>query len=418
MEKDSKVILDKENGKVHIEKLTISNPDTYNFLKDKENIEDWTTKAVIIGCVGLRQMILTENVDFVEKEFNRFIVKAKETFENQTKNINEKIEKTFSLNNTQSPLFQMKELIDSYFNKDKGQIKSIIDETFNLDNKKSALSQLIDELKNNSVNDDKQLKELLDPNKSDSPARRLKDQILEKINEIRDKEIKEIRDSVLKESAVELEKQKGTAKGFVFEEDVYSTLQTLASFYENEISLTGDKTGITGKKGDILIELENKKSIIVECKDSSAYSSKKTIDEINDAMENRKASFGIFLFAKREEMPRELCPIKITDKYIITYYDEDNLYFAYRIARLFSLKNIETSEDGVNFEKISSELSTMEDTFKNISAIQTKVTTIINSGEYIKDNLKILRDNLEGSIDKIKNALGQKFNEDSLVTKG
>ena len=47
-------------------------------------------------------------------------------------------------------------------------------------------------------------------------------------------------------------------------------------------------------------------------------------------MQNRKASFGIFLFAKREEMPKEFCPIKITDKYLITYYDEDNLYFAYR----------------------------------------------------------------------------------------
>jgi hypothetical protein len=412
MVKDSKVTLDKKNGEVHIENLTISNPDTYNFLKDKENLIDWTTKALIIGCVGLKQMILTDNIDFVEKEFNKFITKAKEAFENQTKNINEKIEKTFSLNNTQSPLFQMKELIDSYFNKDKGQIKEIIDETFNLDNKKSALSQLIEELKDNSEKDEKQLQELLDPNKSDSPARRLKDQILDKINEIRDKEIKDIRDSVLKESAVELEKQRGTSKGFDFEEEVYSTLQTLSSFYENQIVLTGDKRGIESKKGDILIELENKKSIIVECKDSSSYTAKKTIAEINDAMENRKASFGIFLFAKREEMPRELCPIKITDKYIVTYYDEDNLYFAYRIARLFSLKSIDNPGDNVNFDKISSELSTMEDTFKNVSMIQTKVSSIINSGEYIKENLKVLRDSIERSLEKIKDALGQKFNKD------
>ncbi len=358
-------------------------------------------------------MILTDNIDFVEKEFNKFITKAKEAFENQTKNINEKIETTFSLNNTQSPLFQMKELIDSYFNKDKGQIKEIIDETFNLDNKKSALSQLIKELKENSENDEKQLQELLDPNKSDSPARRLKDQILEKINELREKEIKDIRDSVLKESAVEIEKQRGTSKGFDFEEEVYKTLQTLSSFYENHISLIGDKMGIGSKKGDILIELENKKNIVVECKDSSSYTSKKTIAEINDAMDNRKASFGIFLFAKREEMPRELCPIKITDKYIVTYYDEDNLYFAYRIARLFSLKSIDNSDDNVNFDKISSELGTMEDTFKNVSAIQTKVSSIINSGEYIKENLKVLRENIEVSMEKIKNALGQKFNKDN-----
>ena len=54
MGNDNKVTLDKKNEEVHIEKLTISNPDTYNFLKDKENLTDWTTKALIIGCIGLK----------------------------------------------------------------------------------------------------------------------------------------------------------------------------------------------------------------------------------------------------------------------------------------------------------------------------------------------------------------------------
>ena len=189
MDNKNKVILDEKNAQICIENLTISNPDTYNFLKDKENLVDWTTKALIIGCVGLRQMVLTENIDFVEKEFNKFIVKAKEAFEKQTNNINEKIETTFSLNNTQSPLFQMKELIDGYFNKDKGQIKKIIDETFNIDNKKSSLSRLIEELKSNSEMDEEKFQELLDPNKTDSPIRQLKEHILNKLNEIRDKEI-------------------------------------------------------------------------------------------------------------------------------------------------------------------------------------------------------------------------------------
>jgi hypothetical protein len=411
MSQDNKVTLDNKNEEVYIEKLIISNPDTYHFLKDKKDLEDWTKKAIIIGCVGLRQMTLTENIDFVEKEFNRFIIKAKEVFEKQANNLNDKIETTFSLNNTQSPLFQMKELIDGYFNKDRGQIKRIIDDTFNMDNKKSALSTLIEELRKNSEIDEKKIYELLDPNKTDSPARRLKEQILEKLNEMRDKEIKDIRDQILKEKAIEIQKQKGTSKGFEFEDEVYVCLQTLASYYENVISVVGDQTGTGSKKGDILIELENKKNIIIECKDSSSYSCKKTIEEINEAIQNRNASFGIFLFAKRDEMPRELCPIKISDKYIITYYDEDNLYFAYRIARLFALREINSSEIGINFEKISSELNSLEDNFKGMDSISTKATTIINSGEYIRNNLKIIRDNIEESIRKIKKDLGEKYEE-------
>lgn len=413
MENKNKVTLNNKNAEVHIENLTISHPDTYNFLKDKENLEDWTTKALIIGCVGLRQMVLTENVDFVEKEFNKFITKAKETFEKQTDNINEKIETTFSLSNIQSPLFQMKEFIDGYFNKDKGQIKKIIDDTFNIDNKKSALSLLIEELKKNSEMDEKKLHELLDSNKTDSPAKHLKDQILEKLDEIRDRELKDIRDQVLKESAIALEKQKGTSKGFEFEKAVYTTLQTLASYYENTVNLVGDKSGVESKKGDILVELENKKSVIVECKDSAAYTSKKTIDEINEAIQNRKASFGIFIFAKRDEMPKELCPIKITDRYLITYFEEDNLYLSYRIARLFVLKERDNLEE-INFEKISSELNVIEENFRNMDTIQTKVSTIINSGEYIRENLKLLRDNIDESVQKIKKVLGVKYACDAI----
>ena len=66
MAEDNKIILDKENEEILIQNLKISSPEVYNFLKDKENLEDWAKKALIIGCVGLRQMVLTENVDFVE----------------------------------------------------------------------------------------------------------------------------------------------------------------------------------------------------------------------------------------------------------------------------------------------------------------------------------------------------------------
>ncbi len=157
--------------------------------------------------------------------------------------------------------------------------------------------------------------------------------------------------------------------------------------------------------------MENKRKIIIECKNSSSYSTKKSIDEINNAIKNRDASFGIFIFAKREQMPKEICPIKINDKYVIIYYDEDNLYFAYRIARLFALKRESNYEEGINFEKISSELINMEDNFRDIDSIQKKVTTILNSGEYIRENIKKLKNNLDEGIENIKRELGEKYQE-------
>jgi len=76
MAKKSPIILNKAKREITIQDLTISDSNIYDFLKDKQNLENWITKALIIGCIGLKQMVVTENVDFVEKEFNKFISKA------------------------------------------------------------------------------------------------------------------------------------------------------------------------------------------------------------------------------------------------------------------------------------------------------------------------------------------------------
>jgi len=323
---------------------------------------------------------------------------------------------------------KFREIIDDYFNKDDGQIKGLIDDTFDLDNKKSALSLLIEELKENSELKEEVLQELLDPNKTDSPVWQLREHILdrindlrerelkglsEKISELRENEIKEIRDEVLKKAAIESEKEKGTSKGMDFQEEVYSVFESLAKPYEDKIIPIGEKRGIKDKKGDILIQLKNKKSVVVECKDSSSYSCKKTMEEIRKSIDNRKASFGIFIFAKRDEMPKELCPIKITDNYIITCYEKENLYLSYRIARILVLRE-DDSGNKINFEKISSELNNIEELIKSINNMQLKVSNIITSGTYLRSNLEILRDGIEESIKKIKNVLGNKFDSHAI----
>jgi len=457
MAKILNISLDKQKKEIKIQNMNISSPEIYEFLEDKDNKEDWLVKAMIIGCVGLKQMLLKENVDFVEKEFNKFIVKTKEVFEKQAQQIDEKIDNTFNtdkknspisqftnkldstlnLKNEDSPLFQMKaliieyfdtkkgkfkELIDEYFNKDEGQVKQLIDETFNLDNKKSAFSKLIENIKENTDLEEEAIKDLLDPNKSDSPLKLLKEgifekfkdmrdtdikQLGEKIKDLREKEIKEIRDEVLKEKAIEEEKEKGTSKGFDFQQDTYEEIQRLASVYEDKVVEVGEKRAITGKKGDIIIDLngDSKKRIVVECKDSK-YSAKKATDEILESIKNRKAAFGIFLFAKRESMPSQFCPIKITDSYIITCMEKENLYLAYRLARILLLRE-KAREEKIDLEKVCKELNKIEEVVKSIDNMQGKVTNILNSGDYLRENLGKLQREIELSLDKIKMQVGE-----------
>ena len=137
---------------------TVSNPDVFNFLCDKDKREEWIERALIVGCAGLKQMILTDNVDYVEKKFNDFLQQARDVFKEQSEEVTQKIDDTFSLEKNTSPLYRLqslildyfdedngkfKVLVDGYFNKDGGEVRKLLDQSFDLKNTDSPFFQLI-----------------------------------------------------------------------------------------------------------------------------------------------------------------------------------------------------------------------------------------------------------------------------------
>lgn len=470
------VKLDKESGKVIISDLEISNPEVFALLEDKENPEEWLLKALAVGSVGLKQMVVTDRVDFVEKEFGKFMNYTRQIFDQQSQKLNEelkeqnkilneqiedqkkafgdridetfsiersdspiakftsKLDSTFDSKNVESPLYQLyqvmgeyfdsesgklKEMIDHYFSVDEGQMKRMLDGTFDLDNANSPFFQLIEKIKSNSDIEEETIKKLLDPNATDSPAEQMKRQIFEKfadlrerdikditerIKEIRTEELKDIKEHLTREEAKSEEREKGTQKGFDFEEKVYEELETFASAYEDKVSRTGDVTAGLGKVGDIVVDVEGGKRLVVECKNANKNSCKDVTDEVVNALENRNADFAIYLFSDKDKMPGPFQPIKITDSFIITYMGGDNLYFAYRLARILLSQNGD-SEGEVDVVKIRKELERVEESVRNVDNMQAKVTSILNSGKYLRDNLDNLKRDVERGVYAVKLAL-------------
>ncbi|MCK5283503.1 MAG: hypothetical protein KAK00_08925 [Nanoarchaeota archaeon] len=519
VKKSESIELKKSTKEIVIKDLKISSQEVYNFLLDKDDLNNWTKRALIIGCVGLKQMALTENIDFVEKSFNEFLNEAKKSFEDQTKTVDDKLklffdmknsdsmiskfkkfldeqqdafdmnnseslfakfkefmdkqksdldetlDETFSMDNSKSAFFKFKDKLDTtfdmkhedsplnqfrelileyfdkkngklqeimgdYFDNDAGKIKKLLDKSFDIDNKNSAFSRLLKEIKENTDIEEEKIQELLDSTKTDSPLKLLKEQIFEKFKNLkeedlkgldeklkamREDELKDIRDEVLRQKAIEEEKDKGTQKGYDFEENVYELLEEISSFYEDKICQVGGVYSGRGKVGDICVDLDcnaNKK-IVIECKDSSSYkgSTKKTLDEINKAIKNRNAKFGIFVFAKKDQMPPSLRPIKITDTYIVTCFEKENLYIAYRLAKILLSKNKDNNNVEIDFAKVTKELVKIEEKLADIDTMQGKASNIINSGEYIRSNLGLLQSHIESGIDVLKILFGDNIGE-------
>jgi hypothetical protein len=298
----------------------------------------------------------------LEKEF-RDLLKSSE---DQSKDIKNMIEKTLDVDSNSSSLGKMRVLFEDYFDKRKGKIS-----------------------------------DLLSPFEDDSPIKKLKEEIFNKIQDLRDE--------LIKDKAKEELMEKTTLKGGEFEDIVLETTEDFCSEYEDKVCPTGEILGKKNKIGDIVIDIngDENKRIVIECKDSSAYSYKKTIDEINDAIENRNAKFGIFLFKSQSQIPSALTPVKITNNYIVTSFDQ-GIYFAIRVARLFVERSMEARQKEIPVDEIQKEVEKVMIKLSDFKNIHTKLTQIDNASDYIRKNIDRLKKDIEEGLISVKELLNGK----------
>jgi len=380
---DQKIKL--ENDSIIIQGVALDDINTYKILKDipENKREDFVKKAIIIGAIGLRNLYLTENVDYIEKEFGGLL----KSLENQSKDIKNNLNKEFG------------ELLKNSENQSK-DIKNMIEKTLDVDNNSSSLGKMRLLFEDYFDKRKGKISDLLSPFEEDSPIKKLKEEIFKKIQDLRDE--------LLKEKSKEEVMEKTTLKGGKFEEVVLETLENFCSEYEDKVASVGEKLGKSNKIGDITIDVDGdeNKRVVVECKDSSAYSHKKTLDEINDAIENRSAKFGIFLFKSQSQIPTALAPMKITNSYIVASFENYGLYAAFRVARLFVERSTEAKQKTIPIDKIQKEIEELKTKLSTFSNVQTKLTQIDNASSYIRENIDRLKKDVEGGLNSIKELIG------------
>jgi len=359
-----------EGDSILISDLVIDDSNTCKILSDipEGNREDFIKKAIVIGSIGLRNLYLTENVDYVEKEFKELMKTLDnqsrdlmKDFDDKSRDIKDLIEKSLDVESNTSSLGKMRVLFEDYFDKRGGKIS-----------------------------------DLLSPFEEGSPIRKLKDEIFAKIQDLKDE--------IIKDKAKEEIMEKTTLKGAKFEEYVLEAVEDYCSEYEDSVEPIGEILGKKNKIGDISIDIDGDegKRIVIECKDSSAYSYKKTVDEIHDAIENRGASFGIFLFKSQSQIPAALKPMKITKNYIITSFDDNGIYFAIRVARFFVEKSTENKQTEIPIAEIQKEVIALYNKLNDFKSIHLKLTQIDNASDYIRKNIERLKNDIEAGLNSIK----------------
>jgi hypothetical protein len=361
-----------KDNKLTIQDLEIEDSEIIEGFKDikPEDIESRFKQALKVGIIALKTIGTTERIDYIQKEFNRLDTRFNEVLEGTAEQLSEKVDNIFG---------------------EEGTLPSLIDDTFGKEGKVDKLMEnhlgdkgtFADQLERHFGKDGKIVKELFDPTIDGTPLNQLKKSLSEELQAIK-KAID------IAETKAE-DRQRSTQKGGDFEDTCEELLDNIVKNHKGDMfqRTTTIKGQITNsKKGDFIVDVSGKTEhrIVIETKDWDNLTLTKINQEIDEALKNREAKYGILVAKYNEALPRGVgCFNYYNDDRIVCslgsredkVLHEEILHTAYCWARANILKKSANCEK-VDFELIDTNLNQIKsqlDLFNNIKSQCSNINT-------------------------------------------
>ena len=188
------------------------------------------------------------------------------------------------------------------------------------------------------------------------------------------------------------ERDRGTAKGRTFEEEVAEALDSIAAAQGDDCDAVGDLKGATRKTGDVLVAIEGCRGpargrIVFEAK-TARLSKPEALRELDRGMAERDADFGVLIVPSDDKLPARMLALREYngDKLIVALDPESRsrlaLEVAYSLARARVLM-ASVADEGVDApavrDAVERALGAMEDVRKVKSQLTGARTSIDNA---------------------------------------
>jgi len=364
-------------------------------------------KALKVGLIALKDIESVGNVDYVEKEFQKFksdldkeFVVLKESFSKTLQEtddlIKEKLKTSFD-----PETGIMSRVMDKYLGEG-GTLSDLFDEQNNtsaVSKIKSILSEYFDE-------DASTVVRLLDPNNPHSPLSSFKKEIIDRLIAIE----KEITAKESAQAAAKAEAEKGTQKGLAYQELVFLQVEKIAHVLGDTCIPTGNEIGqiLNSKLGDIVVTLNSSQTggatlkIVFEAKDKEMYLST-LLDELENAKKNRNSGAAIGVMSGKSTLRDVREAIGALRDYsnnrTICILNKDTvdsmaLEVAYKLARtklILGLQAKEMRSESIDIAAINiliNEIKNNLSEFTTIKGTLTKATGAISNAQTQIDTMK------------------------------
>lgn len=352
--------LKEEGNTVLINNVQIQDENIYNFFKEVEEDKriDFLFSAIRIGIVGLKRMVVGVELDYVEKGFSSLLTKFEKMFDPEVKT---------------SHFGKLSSLLGKYF--DEGGT----------------------------------VEKLFDPKIDDSPLDKFRKSIQEELKELGDI----IKKKEVKEEIIEIT----TLKGYEFEDACEKILSIFVSkqFGDELDRKTKEMGEITGSyAGDFVItpkDFPNRK-IVLETKDWNDITYPSIIENLESAMENRGAKYGIFVSRHKESLPKKVgwfneyggnkLVCALGTRKADTFLPEV-INIAYQWAKLRLKREIKIEKEAL--DTVVDGMKEIEIKLDEFSQIHTQCTNVETATGKIKTLTNSLKKGIKDQITKIQKAI-------------
>ena len=290
-----------------------------------------------------------------------------------------------------------------------------LEDLFDPDRRDSAIGQIKNIFDEHFSGDGAKLRGLLDYTESNSPLKKLYDALEKQFVEL-SAILQEWRGEEAEKRGRQVESEKGTSKGNIFETNLYNRVAEMANNLEDVPENTHGTPGTIRncKVGDYVITLgENcgapNHRIVIEAKKARKYNREKAINELNIAKKNRQADIGIFVFAKGYA-PVEMGDFcRVGHDFFVTADEQainsgEILVFldaAYKIVRSMIVASVRVKTEQIDWTKVRRTIESTIELVNHLSDLSTKAKTIQNSAESIQKTVDNLRPQMKEKLDEV-----------------
>lgn len=329
--------------------------------------------------------------DYLEKRITETVVEVEKQTNRLMQSLEANIRKSFDPDETDSAIMVIKQVFDNHLEPLRHIQKSIqekqgeLEKSFNPDNNDGYTGKIVKtfqelETRFNAMFDPKQKTSFpswIETQFGDLIGNKIAKQMADIQDSIRH-EIQQMREDLIAKQAVA--KSKSFQIGENFQERVYEQLQIIAREQGDIVSDTSTTVGEIqlSKKGDIVYDIQGniKQRILFECKDVKNPETPKSVFEyMKEAVENRKASFGIYLVESEEKLHKQFTPWQVYYEQRIIATSFDMLEMSLRVAKLLVGINTQIVE-GIDASAIKTQLDNINEEVKKSKSVKTKLNGI------------------------------------------